>query len=281
MPERNAAAGVVVGTDGSDSSLLAVRWAAHEATYRRAGLTVAHVVADSAPGVNGPPDAGDIVTRAVEAADSGAHGIGEVRVAQPHGRPVAALAELSRTAELIVVGGHGRSGKHRRDLGPVAHGLVQHAHCPVGVVRDDPAPSWRAHRPVLVGIDGSRASKLAAAVAFEEACWRGVELLALHVCHDTEAPPATGRRDPGLIEAAEAILRRSLAELRERYPAVSVSHLIRFANPARQLLVQGERAQLVVVGSHGRGGFTGKLLGSVGTAVAQDARASVIVARRH
>ena len=71
-----------------------------------------------------------------------------------------------------------------------------------------------------------------------------------------------------------------LAGYRERYPDVSIRRVLRPDRPAHALLEEAEHAQLLVVGSHGRGGFAGMLLGSVGSQVVQSARVPVIVARR-
>jgi nucleotide-binding universal stress UspA family protein len=77
----------------------------------------------------------------------------------------------------------------------------------------------------------------------------------------------------------EEILAERLAGWQEQYPDVFVKRLLFCDKPSRWLLQESERAQLVVVGSHGRGGFTGMLLGSVSSAVAQSARVPVIVVR--
>ena len=294
MSQRSATHGVVIGTDGSSNALVTARWAARAAAFRNTDVTVAHVVADDTVGATwswptgrAPEEVrelaerytGGVLARSVATVAESGERLREVRSVLCHGRPVAALAELSRSAQLVAVGGHGGTGRHRRGLGPVSRGVIQHAHCPVAVIREEPGHTSPHHRPVLVGIDGSRASKLAAIIAFDEAAWRGVDLLAMHVCHDSEAPPAGGKRDPLLVKAAEAILTRSLSALRTQHPAVRVHHLVRFWNPVRQLLRQGERAQLIVLGSHGRGSVSGALLGSVSAAVAEGARAPVIVAR--
>jgi nucleotide-binding universal stress UspA family protein len=75
-------------------------------------------------------------------------------------------------------------------------------------------------------------------------------------------------------------LSERLAGWRERYPDVTVHPRVVWDDPAGHLLDEAKSAQLLVVGSHGRGGFAGMVLGSVSTAVAHAARIPVIVARQ-
>jgi nucleotide-binding universal stress UspA family protein len=278
MSDGICSAGVVVGADGSPSAMAAVRWAVAEARMRRVPLGVVHVASGDAA------DAAldGILSDAVSAASAEAAGeeleIGSARLA---GDPVSTLTDLSANAAMVVLGRHGGSTRMHRLLGSVSTGVLHHARCPVAVVHADPTVSASARRrPVLVGVDGSRHSVQAAEIAFEEAAWRGVDVVAMYVCDGVGGPSANRAEVAAKQEEAEYQLDTALTPLGERHPGVAVHRLIRFESPARQLLIQGERAQLVVVGSHGRGALAGVLLGSVSTAVVRDVRAPVIVARR-
>jgi nucleotide-binding universal stress UspA family protein len=194
--------------------------------------------------------------------------------------PVPTLVEMSEEADMVVVGCSGRGVVSRLVLGSVSSGVVRHAKCPVAVIRDeDPLMPHPLQAPVLVGIDGSPASELATAIAFDEASRRGVELMALHAWSDAEVLEIPGFDWSAVKSEAERILAERLAGWQERYPDVTVHRLVVCDRPARQLVDQSESAQLVVVGSHGRGGVTNVLLGSVSNAVVHSIRMPVIVAR--
>ena len=288
--------GILVGVDGSSASTVAVDWAARDATMRKVPLTLVNVLdLPMATTVRGfpmpmPPeymqwqqDEGrKVLNDTLKTVEDRTRQIGPLDVSSELmiGPPVPTLVELSKDAAMVVVGSHGRGALARRLFGSVSTGLVHHAHCPVAVIPDqDPLMPHPSQAPILVGIDGSRASESAIAIAFDEASWRGVELIALHAWSDTAMYEFRVPDWSQVRSDAEELLAERLAGWEERYPDVNVCRVVECDQPARQLLEQSKSAQLVVVGSHGRGGFTGMLLGSVSTAVVHAARTPVIVAR--
>ena len=286
--------GIAVGVDGSPPSKVAVDWAAREASLRGLPLTLVHVIPSSLtrmwPQVPTPPElqewhelnGHEILRQARQVAEDAAKGRNGIEVSAHivTGNASATLIDLSKEAAMIVVGCRGLGAIGRRLMGSVSWGVVHHAHCPVAVIHDeDPLMPTPAVAPVVVGIDGSPASEAATAFAFEEASRRGVELVAVHAWSDFAVAELPGVEWSDLETQAEEALAERLAGWQERYPDVVVRRVVVVDRPARQLLEQSEFAQLTVVGSHGRGGFAGMLLGSVSAAVAESARMPVIVAR--
>ncbi len=296
MSESVTQRGVLVGVDGSAASKAAVAWATRDAAMRKISLTLVHVVVPVVPTSSVSPEfafpsdffrwqedqAVRVLEEARDTVTASSHDASPAQVHSVvlHGGAVATLVDLSKDADMIVVGARGMGAFSRALLGSVSTGLVHHAHCPVAVIHED-APEVAADAPVLVGIDGSPASLAATEVAFDEASRRGVDVVALHAWRDLTTMYELPGLDVGQLEAeAKLALSERLAGFEERYPDVTVHRIVVSDQPSRQLAEHAKRAQLVVVGSHGRGGFAGMLLGSVSTAIVHAVTSPAIVARQ-
>jgi nucleotide-binding universal stress UspA family protein len=279
--------GVVVAADGSPASLAAVGWAAREAALHRAPLRLVHVISPQVmmawsepltlPGFSEwqTTRGREILQNAEQVARN--EGAADVEAEMLTGPVISTLIDLTKDAQMFVVGCRGLGALGRTLLGSVSSALVHHSHCPVTVIH---GKEDRADAPVVVGVDGSPVSDRAVAIAFDEASRRGVGLIAVHAWSDAGVVDFPGFDFTPLHQAECEVLAERLAGCQEQYPDVQVERVVAFDRPAPQLLMQGERAQLVVVGSHGRGGFAGMLLGSVSSAVVHGAKVPVLVARQ-
>ncbi|MCV7004700.1 universal stress protein [Mycobacterium gordonae] len=284
---NKGAKGLVVGVDGSSASNAAVAWAARDAAMRKVPLTLVHMLSAYVPTFPQIPlpggvavwqedDGRQVLEEAAKLARESAGSALEIATELKSSPPIPTLVELSEGAEFVVVGSHGRGAFGRVLLGSVSSGVLRGAACPVAIVPgDEPA----ADAPVLVGIDGSPASELATAIAFDEASRRGVDLRAVHAWSDVEVLDVGGLDWPALQVESEQVLAERLAGWQERYPDVRVQRVVVCDRPARELVNQSTSVQLVVLGSRGRGGIAKMLLGSVSNAVVHSVHTPIIVAR--
>ena len=279
---------VVVGLDGSPSSLVAAEHAARAAVQRSVPLHLVHGYLHALDygipfnpydvGIPAPSESAQaMLTRTATELVGRWPGL-DVGVRQVAGGPGATLVEESRRADLVVVGSRGLGGFAGLLLGSVGTQVTAHAHCPVLVVRptEEPIP---VEGPVLVGVDGSEPADLAVGYAADEAARRGTTLVLAHVRDGDEIPPddVSGAREGG-----DALLDAAAAAVRATHPDLAVEErVLRSAKPEQALVEASGNAALLVVGSRGRGGFTGLLLGSVSQALVQHAHCPVLVARPH
>lgn len=288
---------VVVAVDGSEASKQAVRWAANTANKRGIPLRLASSYTMPqflyAEGMVPPQELfDDLQAEALEKIDEAraiAHEMApDIKVGHTiaEGSPIDMLLEMSKSVTMIVMGSRGLGGLSGMVMGSVSGAVVSHAQCPVVVVREDSSVNEdNKYGPVVVGVDGSEVSQRATEVAFAEASARGAELIAVHTWMDMQVQAslaglaaAQQQWDEVEREQTELLIER-IKPLAEQYPDVPVKKVITRDRPVRALAETSEGAQLLVVGSHGRGGFKGMLLGSTSRALLQSAPCPMMVVR--
>ena len=286
----NARRTVVVGVDGSPEALRAVRWAVPEARRRQAVLQLVTAFAWTEDRLVGLPGLGQAPYGRYlrEAAEKGLAAAGDVATeVDPEvpverelvlGIPAGVLLERSQTAELLVVGDHGRGRIASAVAGSVALSVAARSACPVVVVRGA-IPDGAL--PVVVGIDGTPLSEAAIPFAFDAAAARHVPLIAVHTWLDEINDSVLAELVDWQTAAvrAEELLAERLAGWGEKYPDVPVQRLVARGRAGHALLDQAARAQLVVVGCRGHGEIAGLLLDSVSNALVHGAGGPVAIVR--
>jgi nucleotide-binding universal stress UspA family protein len=283
---------IVVGIDGSLSALHAARWAGAVAARLGAPLQIVyampyigHNFTDAAAAVRaaviaGREDAAQPILKTAADAVRSAHPDLSVSTASPTEPADEALKDLSRQARLIVLGSDEVSPTAALLVGSVTLSVVTHSACPV--------VAWRGEivhptgQPIVVGVDGST-SDAALGLAFELADALRVPVRAVHSWSTRRTPGDVGL--PFLIDwdALEAIewsaLTTAVEPWTKRYPEVDVTFYVERAKPSQALLQHLADAQVLVVGTRGRGALAGTLLGSTSLNVLHHSPLPVAVCR--
>ncbi|MET1072725.1 MAG: universal stress protein [Umezawaea sp.] len=282
---------VVVGVDGSATALDAVVWAAEDCARSHVPLRLVHCYILPTGGypeliVDGRGFAAALeqqgrqyLDEAEAAALTAAPGVTvETRLLLTP--PIPQLVEESKHARTVVLGSRGLGGFTGILIGSTAVALAAHGHSPIVVVRGGTALDG----PVVVGVDGSPASEAAIAFAFDTASVLGAPLTAVLSWTDALVDSAFQATKFTMAELEDEegrtrLLAERLAGWQEKYPDVPVDRVVVRDRPATALLRLAEHARLLVVGSRGRGGFTGMLLGSTSQALVHHAPCPVAVVR--
>ena len=273
---------IVVGVDDTPEAQIALRWAVDEAAHRDVAVRVVRAYLNDldrwpAIGMGGyvpPPMPLDTFQQELDDAVQ----VARDRLGYEGGSgwladsdPSHAILREADAAELVVVGTRSRNKMSAAFLGSVATAVAAKAPCPVVVVRGE-----RRTGPVVVGTDGSPDAEDALEFAFEEAAYTGQMLRVVYCWHpqaDHSAPVASTQ------ELLKNWLAESLAPYRDKYPAVNVRAAVLDGRASARLIKLSETASLVVVGSRGRGGVKGLLLGSVSQSLLHHAESPVAIVR--
>ncbi|NEB74248.1 universal stress protein [Streptomyces sp. SID14478] len=277
---------VVVGVDGSRSSLRAINWAADEAELHEVPLRVVHASLwqryETGVETEDPDPFGDrrLIDEALSWARAQHPGVKVLYEVLPE-EPRAALLREARSARLLVLGSRGRGSIPELLLGSVSLGVAARANCPVVVLRGRqdnrvPAPG---RNPVLVGVAHSPETSTAVQFAQTEALLRKAPLTAIRAWH---CPPHETIDHPLLsVEPARLYERRAAAMLgsatRHVPDGVDIRRVTVEGTARRVLLDASYGGGLLVVGARRRHGQVGLQLGRVGHALLHHAACPVVI----
>lgn len=287
---------VVVGVDVPETSADAVRWAARTAQLHKTGLTMVTAVEGLAGIPDGVVAAEDESTRAVlrdntDALSAAEQALAQVReefpdlevqVVEVVGDNVKSLLAYQEDT-LLVVGTGRRNGLSELVLGSTSMGVAMHATSPVVMVPPGSAERT-SHGVITVAVDGSSDSAVAARIACQEAKVRQAKVVAVNTWGlevvDGFVVTESDQQEYAAIQARQTdLVERTLAGARRDYPDVEIEVDVLHARPVSTLVERSAGSDLLVMGSRGLGGFSGKLLGSVSQRVLRGSVCPVIIAK--
>lgn len=285
-PVVAAESGVVVGADGSEHGIAAVRWAAHAAIAYELPLTVLYARPDALGEPTLVPEPTGVLGAAVALARTAQPGV-QIRALQMPEGPVQSLLAVGENADLLVLGSRGIEGFRGLLLGSTTMHVAPYAQCPVVVVHSGleggvPFEDFEGYPgnpgQVILGYDGSPASNRAAAFAFRHAEAVGCGVVAVTV-EPGRGEPETEEIDPENATPGSdtSAFHSPVIVTAAAFPDVPVTFVAGTGRPAEVLLSQAVGAELLVVGSRGSGGFAGLIMGSVSQKVLAHASCPVAV----
>jgi nucleotide-binding universal stress UspA family protein len=277
---------IIVGYDRSPDAKAAAAWALDEAS--RTGALIEFFYAYDwpawAPATSAVPAPAIWPDGEIDRAIRGAlnEAVATARQTHPDVRTIisidnnnAARSLIGRSAEagMIVLGSRGHSAVAGL-LGSVSVAVSAHAHCPVVVVRGAAAVT----APIVVGVDDTASAQAALGFAVERAAARGVPLRVIRAWTPDDS---FWEETPVVTESVPADERRPFDELiaawRDKFPEVEISAEAVVEHPAAVLALASTTAQLLVVGTRGRGAVRGMLLGSVSQHLLRHSACTVVV----
>lgn len=275
---------IVVGTDGSQHGTAAVAWAAHEAASTKRPLQIVKIIEpwEPQPGLplEVPESAKEEAQESLEAARVAAlekYPDLEVTTSLRIGHVIDELTQAGAEGSLLVTGSRGRGGFAGLVLGSTSLRVTSRSTVPAVVVR---AYDGQEHHKVVVGIDGSDASHRAIEFALSYADTHGSSV---HAVFAWQLPHISGIEAgyslsfEELSKSNAEFLKTELAPWREKYPDLVITGSVTQGNVTYALSEEAANADLLVVGSRGRGMASSLLLGSVSHSVLHHAPCPVAV----
>ncbi|PZG18245.1 universal stress protein [Nonomuraea aridisoli] len=268
---------IVVAVDGSAPAAAAVEWASADARRRGLDLRIVHV-GEPWPYDENAEYCRTTLENAVERVRALTDGV-KIETELLAGNVIEQLIGESARADTLVLGSRGLGGFTGMVVGSIGMGVAGHASGPVVVVR---APAEVVHGRVVVGYDGSEHSRAAMEYAIEQARARHAELRVVSAWQAPLPAPYALAYAPLIEQITEEENREAHARVApwlESNPDLVITHEMPRAHPVAALIQAAETADLVVVGSRGRGGFASAVLGSVSHGVLHHVTCPVAVVR--